>query len=344
MPKTALFRCDAKAALGHLSRCIALADGLLEQGWTSAFAGAFDQTGQALLASTVLEHLPIAHASGSDEDALQTAAVAAKLDAALIVLDGYVFTPAYAESFRERGIPCAVIDDFAAWEHYPVDIVLNFTIAALNRHYPVGPSRLLLGPKYFPARATMRACRLQPRPPYDGTLRVCVALSGDTKGDKIAAVLRSLAPQKVHLRVLAAPTAVNRSWIEGALREMGAESRLRLIPSDISEDLAWADIVVCTGGMIKYEAIFLGAFPLILSNNAAEADDTRLWHAQGVGLDLGLISDLSEENFARKFADVLCGGLGALRAAAHRGQALFAEDPTLAAVQGLTAPVERTAP
>lgn len=336
MTNRVLFRCDGVGQFGHLTRCIALAEAMREIGWFPTFRSVLDQTGRSLLAAADLEVVPLEYGADAD-DAGRIAADAAASRAAWIVLDGYGFTPDYAERLARDGVRIAVIDDFAAWPRYPVSAVLNFTLAADTRAYPATSARLLLGPKYFLARTSLRRQRITLSRTGGGVSRLCVVLSGDVDGAKTAAALAALGPGNLHVRPVIAAGAGNRDRCETALAGMGAESRLRIIPHDLSADLAWADAVLCTGGLIKYEAIFLGAFPLAISNTEGEAGDTAAWLSRGIGDDLGLMSNFDQDRIAQAVRRIVAADPASLRDASRRGQEMFMDDPTLRAAHALSA-------
>ncbi len=329
---TVLFRCDGLSMLGHLSRCMALAEALREIGWRAVFRSAQGDAGRALLTAGGFEARAVTDFE-PEADARHTAAAAKEIQAAWIVLDGYEFTPAFADRLADTGAKVLVIDDFAAWPRYPAHAVLNCDIGAETLCYPPGPARLLLGPQYFLARLSLRRMRKKPRT-YSSVARLCIAFSGDASGERTFTALRAFEHTGSHVRPIVAD-GPRRGDIERTLALMGRESRLRLIPQDISEDLAWADAVICTGGMIKYEAIFLGVFPLVASNTPAEASDTERWLSLGVGVDLGPLSTFDESTAPRALAALSAAGATRRQDVMQRAQALFTDDPTRAAAQAL---------
>lgn len=333
MTDVAFFRCDGVGMLGHLSRSIALAEALREIGWTAIFRSALDETGRALLAVAGFRHFPAGLVTAPNDAAL-TAAAAVQVGASRIVLDSYEFSPEYAEALYRNRATIVAIDDFATWPRYPVDLVLNFTIAAASHPYPAKPPRLLLGPSYFLARASMRRQKTRYRA-RGAALNLCIALRGDAGGESTAAILDRIPSRDLAVRVLVPADAHARDRIAARLSDLGPESRLRTVPHDLSEDLSWADFTLCTGGMIKYESIFLGAFPLVISNTAGEAGDTAAWKAYGVGADLGLMSDFDAGRAAEAVVDTMRMDSASLWHATHRGQQLFGDDPTLNAARAV---------
>lgn len=337
----ALFRCDGDGVLGHLNRCLALAEALQHDGWICIFLGNYSQVARGLLRAAGFEGASLGLAAGSDADASATQEKTQVLRASLLVLDSYAFTPAFAARLKSPSTRLAMIDDFAAWHTYPVDVVLNFTISAPRRDYPVGDARLLLGPTYFPARKAVRDLARQPRRVAEEPFRICVALSGDINGDAAATALEALQSPAFEARVVISPMAGNRGQVEAAIGAKGAASAVRIAPTDLAIDLAWADVVLCTGGLIKYEAIFLGAYPLTFSNNAGESEDTLEWSKHGVGEYLGPMAGLSSNRVAAAVAKAVAQGPQHLYASSQRGRAFFSADPAVAAARGLIAHLEQ---
>ena len=68
--------------------------------------------------------------AGGAEDARETAALASRLGAEWIVLDGYQFSGEYQQRVREAGHRLLAVDDYGHAGHYWADAVLNQTLGA----------------------------------------------------------------------------------------------------------------------------------------------------------------------------------------------------------------------
>ena len=232
MTRRVLFRCDGtrETGLGHVSRCLALAEALGEREIESIFCGAFDARARGLLEEA---GVPIEPAG----DAVEVSQLARERACTGIVADSYLFDAVYLEALAtaRAGASLLVIDDFAALSEYPAGaIVLNFTVGAPRLEYRGRGLVRLLGPKYLLVRRALTPLRGsgngRPRP----ARRVLVAMGGsDLLGLSvgIATMLASAAPQ-VAVRLSPGPYA-------DLPQEVGLFPKGQLAPG-----FAWADICV----------------------------------------------------------------------------------------------------
>jgi len=268
-----LVRCDGtrETGLGHVSRCLALAEALAEREIASIFCGAFDAPARRLLGEA---GVPIEPARCAEE----VSRLASERACTGIVADSYDFDAAYLEVLgtgRARA-SLLVIDDFAAMSEYPDGaLVLNFTVGAPQLEYRGSDLVRLLGPDYLLVRRALRALRaLGDRRPRR-TRRVLVAMgSGDLLGLSVgvAKTLRSAAPD---VAVRLAP---------GSYGDLPAHVEL-LTDGQLAPGFAWADVCVTGGGLTKYEAAYVGAPPLVVSQTDLEAVETRHFADAGLGVD-----------------------------------------------------------
>lgn len=344
MHPTVIFRCDGDGTngLGHVSRCIALAEAFDELGWRCEFVGVYGAVAASLISSAAFHHSPLGADIGGREDAAYTRAVSHERSADLIVLDGYRFNQAYAAQLRSNSrINLTVIDDFAAWPEYPAESLINFTLAAEERSYPPGPARLLLGPHFFLARRAMRRSREARQSTGGAGFKVGIVLSGDSTGRQSHAVLRSLPSAVSEVRVVLPGKLADRPEVEQELSRFGRQSGTQIQSRDLSELLLWADVAICTGGMVKYEAAFLGAVPLILSNGEGEAADTESWIKRHAGFDLGRVQHLEQNVLAAALDRIFRLGVAELGAVSRRGKTLFLDDPTMNAARHILASIRQ---
>ena len=330
---TALFRCDAdwNIGLGHVARSLALAEALRERGLKSLFLGNFGVRAATMLASARMESRKFCDEVGSITDSSVTFRTAHDVGAKLVILDGYRFDAEYISRIRNAGWKLLVLDDFAAWTEYSAEFVLNFTVGARRKVYRTD-GQLLLGPRYFLAREQLRRLRLMQPFQAEPRYHTCIALSGDRGGSRTLLATQTLLQARVPLRVILPPDTAMQPALERLLASTPHKSELRIGPDNLGEDLAWADIVVCTGGMIKYEANYLGRFVVTAANNQGEASDTQIWTELGIGYDLGLIETLTGEDIMKATDYIMGRSPLALRDLRYRAQEMFGPDPTSAVV------------
>ena len=210
-----LFRCDGtpQTGLGHVMRCLALAQAWQDEGGTAAFAMAaqsaateariraadagfvsLSSVGQVanLPGPGQLGNLPHGHAGGED-DAKQTVAARAAADR-WVVVDGYHFGDTYHEAVVEAGLRLLAIDDFGHASDYRAHLVLNQNfdagegLYARRRDY----TRLLLGPAYVLLRREFAPGGLFERIVPPQATKLLVTCGGSDPGNTTPKIVEAL--------------------------------------------------------------------------------------------------------------------------------------------------------
>lgn len=321
-----LIRCDGddRIGLGHVGRCLALAEAWRRAGIATRFIGRFGAAAQRMLARADMLAQPAGGALGTPEDRALLSGQASGARAVLV--DSYAMDLDYLRSLRALFPALLVIDDFAALPGYPCDAVLNFTAAATSLHYPT-VARCALGPGYLPARGALRGRRGRAR--SGATVRhILVAIGGggdSAHAHAVAASLSQLAPG-VEVRVVlgSAPEAAVAARFDGL-------ARLDVGLPDLAEALDWADLCICGGGLTKYEAVYVGVPAAVLSVNTEQWADTQLLASAGLCVDLGMVQDLADEAFALKLAECIDDADARGRMVARGLDAIPADAPDRAA-------------
>ncbi len=336
--RTVLFRCDgsARTGLGHVSRCLALAEALAECGFPCRFLGRFEAGAEELLARAGMAFVQAGQLAGSGNDAAHTLQAIGDCRARLAVLDSYDVDDSYVAALH-RGVPVLVIDDFGRLRRYPCSAVLNFTVNGPNLPYPRGKQLYLLGPGYLLVRRRLRLARDRAAPRSGNVRRLLVAAGGSDPVDLSRLVVRALLETAPRLSVHA---VVGRSYrhpeeLSGLVERFDCESQVISQRADLAEEFEWADACVCGGGLTKYEAAYLGIPTAVLSQNADQAHETLHFAEKGLAFDLGLGERQTVAGLARR----LDGWLADDRrreCLSQTGLALFPEDPTLRAAEALT--------
>jgi UDP-2,4-diacetamido-2,4,6-trideoxy-beta-L-altropyranose hydrolase len=265
-------RCDAdeRIGLGHATRALTLAEAL------SARLGV-----EPLLVareSPILERFVAERGVRTrrvEEDGYALDAVLAALSPrAILVTDSYELTHDALDAVAAAGARHVVIDDFAELESWPCDVVVNPNLGAAADRYR-GPRRVLVGPRYALMRQEI-AQRNGGRRSHGHSRRVVVSLGGGDWGVAGHALLEGLADavdESTHVRVTT--TAACPEPLEA------------VAPETLAEHLAWADLGVIGGGVVKYEAACLGLPALLIAVVPHQAEVAPLYARAGAARYLG---------------------------------------------------------
>jgi UDP-2,4-diacetamido-2,4,6-trideoxy-beta-L-altropyranose hydrolase len=324
--KVLVFRCDGgvTSGLGHVSRSVALAEAMAERGVVSLFVGEHSAPARALLQAAGMARRDAGGALGSDADVADLRRMLGA-DAPLgCVVDSYLADAAYLAALG-ASCPLVVLDDFAALSRYPCAAIVNVTVTGSHLLYPEGPVRLV-GPRYLLARAALRRLGRKAAP-VASAKKVLVALGGVDRHGLTEKVLEALARTDAGLsvRVIVRADDARRAAIAERLNAF-ASARIEASLDDLAEPYAWADACIAGGGLMKYEAGFLGLPVGVLAQSDGEADDVARCVA------LGFVHDLGGPGAASRPAPTALAALlrdATLRTALHAASAdVFGPDPT----------------
>ena len=298
---------DSKIGIGHVMRCMALAQEWQELGGRVAFLMA--PGGENLhprLRAQGFEVSLLAATCASIEDAREAAGLCRGMDAEWIVVDGYQFDGAYQRALKDASFSVFFFDDCGDARYYSADIVLNQNLQASEELYNnrEPKTRLLLGPRYALMRREFRDRLPFNRDFPDTAGKVLVTLGGadfENVTLKVVQALRAL-PIPVQTKVLVGPMNANYRVLE----ERVAPS-IELIRStdDLAGLMLWADIAVSAAGATSLESCFMGlpSLLLVLAENQSKGAD-RL-HAYGAALNLGHHSTVATQMISNSISELL---------------------------------------
>ena len=132
-PATVLIRADGSAqiGLGHIMRCIALAQGLLKEGCAPLFISkTLDGASSKILSQYQIQFVSISDSLSEEEDAEATLRLAFEKKARLLVIDNYALGEKFRQRMKKAGLKSLVVDDIAEANTITADIILNQNMGA----------------------------------------------------------------------------------------------------------------------------------------------------------------------------------------------------------------------
>ena len=343
-----VLRTDAspEIGIGHLARCLALGEALLECGARSILATRTRSPALLARALGVLERVERVPDS-AEADADETIRIARACRAAWIVLDGYHFDAAYRERLQAGGVPVLCVDD-AGVERYTCEVVVNGNLYGEDLRYsPSERTRILAGPDYALLRREFRAPG-PPRTPDTSGPRILVTLGGSDPGDHVATLLEALSGVLrggEAVRVIVGPAA-DPDIARRAIAALPARAAVVHAAEQMAPHMRWADRCITAAGSICLEYARMGvpmAAGIVADNQVPVA---RSVETHGLGIDLGWLARAPRhasnapasagltDKLAAWFADqagrrrqaragpALVDGAGALRIATHMLESL----------------------
>ncbi|MFG1995876.1 PseG/SpsG family protein [Actinoplanes sp. NPDC048988] len=248
-------RCDAGArtGVGHLVRCVALAEELVSRGVSVRFLS--DLGGVEWAEAQLTQRGLPWHPAPFDEVGLVAATERLQLDA--LVVDSYTLPPQHTVAVRKTGLPVLAIVD-GDFRGQSADIYVDQNLdAVIDVEDAIG----LAGLDYALLRGSVRQLRpLAPPVHTSGRTPKVVAFFGGTDAYRAAPAIA---------RLLAGTEAPLDATIIGANEELRRElqavkpaqgQRFEIIPptDDLPKLLAGADLAVSASGTSTWELLCLG--------------------------------------------------------------------------------------
>jgi UDP-2,4-diacetamido-2,4,6-trideoxy-beta-L-altropyranose hydrolase len=334
--KLILFRCDGttKTGLGHVSRCLALAEALREDGFACRFLGRFEAGAAYLLRRSSIAFDKYSGETGRKKDSRGTLQAIRDCHAGAVVIDSYLMDDTYLAALDREGAPVLLIDDFGRLERYECSALLNFTVNAAQLKYPRGNQLYLLGPEYLLVRRRLRLLRRKVRPRTGDVRRVLVAMGGVDFLDLsrlVVNLLLEIAPN-LSVHVVVGHGYKYASELSSLVAGFHSESYVATQLADLAEEFAWADMCVCGGGLTKYESAYMGVPTAALSQTLEQDQETTQFTSRGLAVNLGLGREQPDTILATRLSDLLSHE--SLRELlSQTGLACFPEDPTRRAAE-----------
>jgi spore coat polysaccharide biosynthesis predicted glycosyltransferase SpsG len=327
--------------LGHVGRCLALAEALRECGFPCLFRGRYSAGADEMLSSADMPFDQQSASIGGPEDLDATLENVRTRRFVATVVDSYEVDESYLSALDDRAGPLLFLDDFNRLARYDCAAILNCTVDAPQLRYPPGKAELLLGVDYFLARRRLRQLRRAARPRSGAFRKVLVAIGGVDRHDLtllVVSTLLEVAPQ-LSLRVVVGRSHRRVGELALLTAKFAGGGRVEAQLPDLGEPLVWADLCVCGGGLTKYEAAYLGTPAAVLSQNRAQADETLHFCRRGLAADLGLWEEIDGAHLAGRLSDLLDDSFAG-QALSARGLDYFPADPTRHAAERFAAIID----
>jgi UDP-2,4-diacetamido-2,4,6-trideoxy-beta-L-altropyranose hydrolase len=306
--KSLLIRVDASPSMGigHVMRCIAIAQEWKDQGGEAIFLTAMENDKLSRRISdegfqTILMKNPHPH----PEDRERTLQLSHQLGGngnVWIVVDGHHFDPVYQSALRSAGCRLLVLDDMAHQPEYHADILLNQNINANGIDYRCDPdTRLLLGTRFALLRKEFLRFRKRQRKIPAQVRRILITLGGSDPDNVARKVIQALSPLDIgdiKLEIIAGPVNMHLNELSSELEHSSFAYELMTEVSDMSSLMADADLAISAGGSTCWELAFMGVpFMIIILAKNQEGAAIRL-HDEGVALNCGWFNTFSRRRFS----------------------------------------------
>jgi UDP-2,4-diacetamido-2,4,6-trideoxy-beta-L-altropyranose hydrolase len=300
-----IIRTDAggRIGLGHLMRCLALAEAWQDRGGQALFITACesDRLRQRLVQEG-FELIPGERVHPDPHDWALMSEVLQEHPRSWVVLDGYHLDSSYQRRVKEAGHPLLAVDDMAHLEHYWADVILNQNLHATTLRYDAEPNaQFLLGIRYSLLRREFVRWRSWRKEIPGVAHRVLITLGGSDADNATLMVVSALAAVEADTLEAVVVVGADSPHYE-ALQAAACGSRhaIRLLRNvtDMSQLMAWADIAISAAGITVYELANLGVPMCLVAIAGNQEANARLLDLAGAARGLGSLRDLTPRRIA----------------------------------------------
>jgi len=310
-----IFRCDGAThiGLGHVMRCIALADGLRKEGFSEITFLSKDYDKKILdkIRGNSFNVEIITRRAGLNEDLKKLVRMIQRNNRTIVITDSYAINTAYLKELKNAGAFLMCIDDLAQI-HFPSDVVLNQNIYASEMNYSVETyTRLLLGANYVLLRGEfLKGYKVRPLRSKKVT-SVVITMGGGTINNQTPKVLEALknlskeVNEKLVVCVIVGIGYQDHKQLHSLSSEQGLQIRMIDDPNNLPQLMAKADIAISGGGSTCYELAYLGIPTISISLADNQKRIGEKLDETGVSVYLGYYEDVSKDDIKKAMKNLI---------------------------------------
>jgi UDP-2,4-diacetamido-2,4,6-trideoxy-beta-L-altropyranose hydrolase len=307
---------DARLGIGHMMRCLALAQAWRHTHGAVTFIGRLESPSlRARLAREGFDILPVGDFPARSREMEVLPAGLPMPEAAgeaWYAVDGYHFDLAHHRALRQAGFNVLVIDDYAHLPAYEADIILNQNLHAETLRYRRNSDAvLLLGTKYALLRQEFLSAIQPARIPASPCRRLLVTLGGTDPGNVSLTVLKALqrlcgnAQADLEVKVVAGPANPHVDTLKSASLHLPFACTVVSASDNMPALMHWADLAVSAAGSTCWELACLGipfGTIVVAENQARLAEGLAV---AGVAVYFGHTQKLRSEKLAADIARLM---------------------------------------
>jgi UDP-2,4-diacetamido-2,4,6-trideoxy-beta-L-altropyranose hydrolase len=273
-----IFRADASAemGLGHLMRCRAVAEGVVDLGGRVVFAMVDPAPAfLALLNDVPAEVICLPGPAGGDADLAALQALVARVEPVCTVVDGYHLSDQY-QCAVARVTPLAVLWDAADRTPVPASVVIDPSPQASAQAYrAIAPeAQMLLGPRYALIRRDIREAIRAPRTALAERSSLVLSFGGSDPLSLTGPVAQRLVanlPSSVTVTALVGAAYPRPQDLRDLAVSLSPRLRVEVNPPSVAPVFAAAGLVVTAAGGTIGELVALGApaLAVVVAQNQA---------------------------------------------------------------------------
>jgi len=299
-----LVRADASAEMGvgHVMRCVALAEAWLKTGGRATFAMAEGVELGDRIRSRGGEILEIQGEPGRQEDIKATRIAGQRLGADWLVVDGYHFSPEYIADVEKAASHFLVMADGEQYHALNCDLLVNPELDVSEDEYPSSDrcGGILLGPRYALLRREFLDYSVGNKTFPQSAARVLVTLGGGDAHNVTLRVMNALdkiTDRQLDVVIVLGAANPHRTTLEFAAANSRHKMELISDAPNMPKLMAEAMFAVTAGGGTCYELAFMRVPMLLITIARNQERAVDAYNRAGIGLSAGRFQDFDETLF-----------------------------------------------
>jgi UDP-2,4-diacetamido-2,4,6-trideoxy-beta-L-altropyranose hydrolase len=261
--------------LGHVTRCLSIAQAFSQKGVTPEFIVNLDGIGATEELANATRVRPVNWLR--DQDHLR--GILGETD--VLIVDSYLAGASLYNRMADMVGLCVYLDDTNRLD-YPPGVIINGAVDTEDVGYNLNKeaTTYLLGPRYTPLRAAFWDVRVKEAREEIDT--IMVLLGGTDMTGTMPTILNALFEgfPRCRKRFLVGEGSSGHVMI-GSARDGNAEFLPHLSAEELKRTMLWADVAVSAGGQTLYELARVGVPTVAVSVADNQSNNIKGWERRG---------------------------------------------------------------
>lgn len=298
-----LIRADASLIIGtgHLMRCLALAQTLIQNNYQPILLT--NISSNFLESRLINEGIKIIYLLENIDrftDIKETIKMAKNVNSQWVIVDGYQFDSTYQKQLKEAGLKVLFFDDYGHCNYYYADLILNQNLGASESLYPNRESytQLLLGNDYTLLRKEFLQWQKWQREIKSIAKKILITLGGSDPDNVTLKIIKGLAlildfPQRpltiesLEIIVIVGGSNPHFNLLKFYCERLDLNIKIKQNMTNMTELMAWADLAIAAGGSTNWELLFMGLPSIIITIANNQIDIAKKLDEMGLIINLG---------------------------------------------------------
>lgn len=255
-----------KTGMGHITRCLALAEELKCENCDITFITKNIETVTKKLTEDGFKFIALPDLQAEEEEIIYMKEKTKVFD--ILITDSYDIDLKYLDQIKKTGMFLVTVDDLNLLESYPSDIVINGNIYAEDLDYKstYGQTKFLLGTKYALLRKEFR--NMPPKKIKDTAENILITMGGSDHNGftlKILKIIKDKKDLKIDIVIGASFEEKMVNEINELIMGNGNISIYHNVNAEIMKELMIkSDIAISAGGSTLYELAAVGVPTIVI--------------------------------------------------------------------------------